>query len=63
MSAQPGPGLVIVWVTGIVFLDILIVPLYSTFKRGQGQPSVGDSAVVVLSRNLVSLNIMVILTI
>ena len=47
MSAQPGPRLVLVWVTGVVVLDILIVPLYSTFKRGRGQPSVGGSGVVV----------------
>ena len=47
VSAQPGPRLVSVWVTGFVVLDILIVPLNSTFKRGRGQPSVGGSAVVV----------------
>ena len=47
MSAQPGPGLVLVRVTGVVVLDILMVPLYSAFKRGRGQPSVGGSGVVV----------------
>ena len=56
VSAQPGPRLVFVWVTGFVVLDILIVPLNSIFKRGRGQPSVGGSAVVIQSCNLCSIN-------